>query len=311
MKTIIFTMICLCCFCGCKDNKGIAVHTAGNASCDTVPSFPLPSIPAMLTSAESRAEYIAMHYWDNVDFADTTCLSHPDVMEQAWADYCDILGQVPPPTAREAMRGTIRRACAERKVLDYVTGLADKYLYNPNSPMRNEELYIPVLEAMLEAPVLDDTEKLRPKARLELARRNRVGSKAQDFSYTIASGAQGSLYRLEADYILLFFNNPGCEACAATIAELKQAPVINSMQAAGKLQVLSIYPDEELDEWRRHLKDFPREWTVGYDRGLFIQEQELYDLKAIPTLYLLDRGKKVLLKDVTARAAEEYLSRGR
>ena len=37
--------------------------------------------------------------------------------------------------------------------------LAEKYLYDPNSPMRNEELYIPVLESILATQVLDDMEK--------------------------------------------------------------------------------------------------------------------------------------------------------
>ena len=56
----------------------------------------------------------------------------------------------------------------------YLTSLADKYLYDPNSPMRNEELYISVLDAMLKSPILDDTEKIRPKARRSLAQKNRI-----------------------------------------------------------------------------------------------------------------------------------------
>lgn len=37
--------------------------------------------------------------------------------------------------------------------------------------MRNEELYISVLDAMLQSPVMDNTEKIRPKARRELAQK--------------------------------------------------------------------------------------------------------------------------------------------
>ena len=58
-----------------------------------------------------------------------------------------------------------------RKYSTYITDLADKYLYDPNSPMRNEEFYIPVLDAMLASPVLEEIEKVRPKARRELAQK--------------------------------------------------------------------------------------------------------------------------------------------
>ena len=185
---------------------------------------------------------------------------------------------------------------------------ADKYLYDPNSPMRNEEFYIPVLDAMLASPLLEEIEKVRPKARRELAQKNRIGTKALNFSYTLASGAQGSLYQQQADYILLFINNPGCHACTETIDALKNAPIINRLLGQKKLTVLSIYPDEELDEWRKHLNEFPKEWINGYDKKFAIKEQQLYDLKAIPTLYLLNKEKTVLLKDATAQAIEEYLT---
>mgnify|MGYP002527024690 FL=1 len=49
------------------------------------------------------------------------------------------------------------------------------------------------------------------------------------------------------------------------------------------------------------------EWINGYDKKQTIEQNNLYDLKAIPTLYLLDKDKTVLLKDVTTKEIEEYL----
>ena len=261
----------------------------------------------LFRSPEQRADFLVKHYWDNVNFADTNYIHHPEVTEQAWADYCDILNHVPLETAQEAMRKTIERTNVDKKVFTYITDLADKYLYDPNSPMRNEEFYIPVLDAMLDSPLLEEIEKVRPKARRELAQKNRIGTKALNFNYTLASGAQGSLYQQQAEYILLFINNPGCHACTETIDALKNAPIINQLLEQKRLTVLSIYPDEELDEWRKHLNEFPKEWINGYDKKFAIKEQQLYDLKAIPTLYLLNKEKTVLLKDATAQAVEEYL----
>lgn len=84
--------------------------------------------------------------------------------------------------------------------------MADKYLYDPNSPIRNEEFYIPVLECMVTSPLLDDTGKIRPRDRLALAQKNRPGTQALDFTYTLASGKQGTLHGLSADYTV--FHQP-------------------------------------------------------------------------------------------------------
>lgn len=307
MKTylnIFFLFLILCTACG---NRKASDNQAEDIKSDSTKIFALPVIPALLNTPESRADYLVRHYWENVDFADTTYLDHREVMEQAWVDYIDIMKLVPEETAISAIKQMYKDAGKKKKVFFYFTDLAEKYLYDPNSPMRNEELYIPVLDAMLESTVLDDTEKILPKGRRELAEQNRPGRQAEDFTYTLVSGKSGTLYGVKADYTLLFINNPGCHACEEGIKELKQAPAINKEFKAGNLKILSVYPDEDKEEWERHLSDFPKEWINGYDKKLMIKEKNLYDLKAIPTLYLLDKNKKVLLKDAVVGQIEQYL----
>ena len=195
MKTNIHILpaICILCLCACKSGNASSLNK-NDVRQDTIKTFTLPAIPPMMTAPEQRADFLVKHYWDNVNFADTNYIHHPEVTEQAWADYCDILNHLPLETAQEAMRKTIEQTNVDKKVFTYITDLADKYLYDPNSPMRNEEFYIPVLDAMLASPLLEEIEKVRPKARRELAQKNRIGTKALNFSYTLASGAQGSLY---------------------------------------------------------------------------------------------------------------------
>ena len=307
MKTylnIFFLFLILCTACG---NRKASDNQAEDIKNDSTKTFALPVIPAMLNTPESRADYLVRHYWENVDFADTTYLDHREVMEQAWVDYIDIMKIVPEETAISAIKQMYQDAGKKKKVFFFFTDLAEKYLYDPNSPMRNEELYIPVLDAMLESTVLDDTEKILPKGRRDLAEQNRLGRQAENFTYTLVSGKSGTLYGVKANYTLLFINNPGCHACEEGIKELKQAPAINKEFEAGNLKILSVYPDEDKEEWERHLSDFPKEWINGYDKKLMIKEKNLYDLKAIPTLYLLDKNKKVLLKDAVVGQIEQYL----
>lgn len=292
----------------CGNNKANSAPKA-EVPTDTITAFTPPAIPIMLNTPELRANYLVRHYWENINFADTNYIHHPEVTEQGWVDYIDILKLVSAKNADAALKAVFAQAEKSKKVYLYLAELADKYLYNPNSPMRNEELYIPVLDALIAGPVLDDAEKIRPQGRRELAQKNRVGTKAINFTYTLASGKKNTLYALNAPYTLLFINNPGCHACTETIGELKNAPTINRLLSQKRLQLLSLYPDEEVDEWRNHLSDFPSEWITGYDAKLSIKKKNLYDLKAVPTLYLLDKDKKVLLKDVTAAEIDRYLNK--
>ena len=65
---------------------------------------------------------------------------------------------------------------------------------------------------------------------------------------------------------------------------------------AGKLSVLAVYTEGNEEAWRKALPDMPEGWTVGNDREA-VKTGALYDLKAMPSLYLLDGKKTVLLKD--------------
>ncbi|WP_300700139.1 DUF5106 domain-containing protein [Bacteroides sp.] len=297
--------LCLCTACG--NSKANSVSKA-DVPTDTITVFTLPAIPPMLNTPELRADFLVRHYWENINFADTNYVHHPEITEQAWVDYIDILKIVPAKTADVAIKDVFTQAEKAKTSYLYLAELADKYLYDPNSPMRNEELYISVLDALIASPILDETEKIRPQGRRELAQKNRVGTKAIDFTYTLASGKKSTLYALNVPYTLLFINNPGCHACSETIEALKNAPAINRAISQKQLQILSLYPDEELDEWRKHISDFPADWTNGYDAQQTISKNNLYDLKAIPTLYLLDKDKIVLLKDATAMEIDKYLN---
>ena len=74
----------------------------------------------------------------------------------------------------------------------------------------------------------------------------------------------------------------------------------------GRLQVLAIYPDENLDEWNKHYADMPAEWINSYDKGCLIGRENLYNIGAIPALYLLNKDKIVLVKDSTNVGEIEY-----
>lgn len=84
--------------------------------------------------------------------------------------------------------------------------------------------------------------------------------------------------------------------------------LINEFSKSNKLKILAVYPDEDLDAWKGHVSVMLKDWINSYDKSVSLKNDEIYDLKAIPTLYLLNKEKKVLLKDATFQQIENYLS---
>ena len=73
---------------------------------------------------------------------------------------------------------------------------------------------------------------------------------------------------------------------------------ILSMISSGALAVVNVYIDSDLDDWKAYAVNYPTAWFSGYDPDYAIRTDLLYAVRAIPSLYLLDADKNVLLKDV-------------
>ncbi|GHT10169.1 hypothetical protein FACS189426_09970 [Bacteroidia bacterium] len=290
-------IICLLLFMGCSGKS--------NPQPVKAPSFVLPEIPAALTAPKERANYLLNHYWDNFDFKDTTYIHLPDITEQAFVDYIDLLPHADKQMAAASIQNLMRKAEKEPTgaMLRYFLTTTESYLRDPNSPMRNEELYIPVAQYITssDSPLLTLAEKAPAEYHLKMMLKNRVGEKAADFSYTLPSGKTGRMYAINSEYTLLLFYNPDCHACAETISALAASEMLQSLQQNGRLKILAFYPDKDLEIWKKKWADMPAEWINACDKNTIVRDSELYDLKAIPTIYLLDRNKTVILKDADLR----------
>ncbi len=270
--------------------------------------FHLPEIPSMLITPQKRAEYLAKHYWDHFPFTDTYYKS--GIIEPIFADFIGVLPHTNYSTACSGIKTLMKKAEINVQLYSYLGELAEKYLYNSESPMHNEELYIPFLESIVKSPVIDNIHKSSYKQQLVMALKNRPGSMATNFIYTLVSGRSYALSALKSEYTLLFFNNPDCEDCLEIKNKIISSSVLTASQNKNKkITILSIYPDEELHIWKEHLSDYPSNWINGYDKKLNIRNKELYDLTKMPTLYLLDKEKHVLLKNTSIETLENYLEK--
>lgn len=281
----------------------------GGGNPKSLPEQPKPlhefatPVPPVTFGQEQQIEFLRKNYWSQFRFADTTALTSIDTMAMIkhFGQYAMLVSAETETIKADipAMRRLMQQAAASRPMMDFFLFLAETVLHDPNSPMRNDELYIPVLEAQLAAPWYDEYERIVPAFDLEMVRKNRVGHPAADFRYTTADGRTRSLYALKADYTLLFFNNPDCAMCKDLREQIEASPVLAPLIASGRLKVLALYPDEDLAAWHAYRSNIPANWINAYDKGCVIRGEQRYDVNAIPSLYLLDSDKRVLVKDAS------------
>ncbi|MCD8313809.1 MAG: DUF5106 domain-containing protein [Bacteroidales bacterium] len=274
--------------------------------------FPVVRVPEIFGDDQQEAfAYMTEHFWDAL--ADTTAsylcdsthvggVARDEVTKQ-FVDYITYLHMTDLPEAQRSIKRLydVTSRCelsdTASNVFDFLLDLIDKYLYDPNSPYRDEDIYGAYAAEMAGFPLYTPEKQSYYRYQADLCALNQRGTQAADFVFRDARGRDRNLYSINAEYILLFFSNPGCPACKEIIETLSGELNVSALISAGKLAVANIYIDEDLQGWRDYMPIYPDNWYNGYDPNYLIRGETLYNVRAIPSLYLLDRDKTVLLKD--------------
>ena len=239
------------------------------------------------------------NYWNEIDF-NSSVMRDSDFIEQKFANFTQALILINDSAIRkEAAHNLMKKAETDTAIYRNFANLAYHYLYDPNSPFLDEESYIPFLEIFSESGFIDEAQRGRNKFLLEAALKNRPGNLAADFPYITREGENKTLYTTPVKgELLLIFYDPDCENCKKIISFLMEDSHLNEMISKNELTVLAIYSGEEKELWMETAHTLPSSWIVGYDPGV-IDEEDSYYFRATPTLYLLDKEKKVIVKDLS------------
>ena len=303
--TIIVAALLLLCSCGTRTQKAAQVQTR---------SFPTVQVPSVYTEVDERVGWTQMHYWDNFlstkeiwPSADSTVVNGVPVekFEESFASFVYLTEMTDIPSGQKAIDALFTLTEAYQKadtastVFDKMAGFAEKYYYDPNSPYRNEDLYLSYVKRLAASDLTPASRRRSLEFDIRLCSLNPIGSPAADFRFVDIKGRSHRLYDIKAEHTLLFFSNPGCEACKEIIEALNASEKVSQLISEGKLAVVNIYIDEDIDAWKSYQDFYPDSWHNGYDPDFIIRQDLLYSVRAIPSLYMLDSDKRVLLKDAT------------
>ena len=292
-EIILFTVALI--WTGCSGGPKSAPADAGAAptarAADMPGELPLPEVPDSLTEPSARAGYAIEHFWDEMDFGNRRLSLDTAFMEQNFANFLG-LAAMAGHDARSVAVGRLMDCAAAggREPYEFLCGVVEKYLADPNSPMRDEDMYMVFLNRMAVDDLLGEAGRLRAAHRLAMASRNRPGMKAADFAYITRDGKRHRLHEGTAGSgaTLLMFYDPDCERCKAVLQALQ------GLRLPEGVRMIAGDVEDDRSLWERGIDAFPPQWTVGLAAETV---DELYSLPALPVFYLLDGEGRVVLND--------------
>ena len=222
--------------------------------------FPYPAIPDLIREPQARLEYLLERYWSLFDFNDTTAVNRL-TEEQGFVDYINILQMADSAVAAKSVRILMDSVSHDEARMKRYESLIDHYLGNPNSPMRNDATYAHLLRVMPQTP--------QRKFLLGEVTKNLPGTIAADFTFVDDEGLKLRMHEVRSPLTMLVFFDPHCDHC-----EKMMPQIIDQTGRVDPTTLKVLYVNTELNEMDR-----------------------LYYLPAMPSLYLLDAEKRVIIKD--------------
>lgn len=309
----ILLLVCVALSCGTK-KKAPPVAPATR-------DFPMAEVPVMITEPQERATWIAQHFWDRFTQPDKLYVCDSltvngvpaEKLEQQVGLFASFLQQLPLQEGQMAMDAAYSRleafqkAQPEGNVFQETSALISRYFYDPNSPVRSEDLYLPFASRMATSELVPDSEKGQYAWETKVCSLNRTGTPAADFRFVDTAGRTRTLYGIQAEWLLLIFGNPDCNACREIVEEMGASVAISNLIHSGRLKVVDVYIDEDIELWKQRRDSYPSAWINGYDPTFTIRTDRVYAVRAVPSLYLLDKDKTVVLKDAPVQWALEIL----
>lgn len=265
-----------------------------------------PFLPSGLTK-DDRIAYLKQHFLDDVDFKDTLTLR-----SNAWANkaisYLSLYSNNKYNQKQlesefiKAVTVILSRASVNADVykflLDYFVGGFDKY---------HLDAVITYMADNFQDPFSceDQARKTKLQKKLENFKKISVGKVAPDIAVPDPKGRLIRLSEIKSEYTLLVFWSSECGHCVQMMPQLKE---LYDKQKPKRWEVLTVSLDTSRSEWTSFLREQKLNWLNGCElKGFNSISSDEYNIFATPTMFLLDREKKILAKPISYRELEQAL----
>ena len=272
------------------------------------------------TKEDSTASYqfFKSHYWDGVNFYDGR-LAYTTFFEDKLDKYFNQLVVPHPDSVIKDMDWMLGYASASPEMTRFLLiKFVNKYIYQKY--MWEDAVFVHLFEKYFsnkEYTWLTEKGKKTITDRAYSLMANIMGTPAADVLLPDSSNKMQALYELNADFTLVVFWDPTCGHCKEVLPRLD-----SFYRAKWKSEKMKIYAiARETEGTRKDWLDFVNgkklnDWvnvfyTKAEDRtrieGGIPGYSQLYDVQSFPTLYLLDKDKRIVAKKLSVDQIDDIL----
>ena len=270
----------------------------------------LPEEINLIVDEDERMEkglaWLREHYFDNIDLKDDRLLYTPFLFGKI-KYYVDKLFVQHPDTIAGAIDYVLGQMDPQSQMFQYYVVHFTNEAAKSNI-VGMDALYVHMVENYYEsgraywtekgqlAKMIDNADKLRPLL---------IGKTAPDIRMKRRDGSDVTLHELDNKYIILYFWQFACGSCK------KSTPVMKEFYEKWKdrgVEIFSICTKQnEIDKCWEYIDEKEiGDWLHATDR--YMRFYKNYDITSTPTIFVLDRDKKIISKRIGAGQLDEVLT---
>jgi peroxiredoxin len=175
-----------------------------------------------------------------------------------------------------------------------------------------DAIYVHIAEQYIargKAPWIEEQEKMKVLSAVKRVSPTLIGKKAPDFTVQSEEGKDISLYGIESPYTVLFFWAPNCSHCQQSIPTLTKFYETYRSKGVQVFAICTKLNEQEKGCWDYLDKNNLHAWLNGSDKTGASSIQSLYNVANTPKIYILDKDKTILAKDLGVEHLEEVMKR--
>jgi peroxiredoxin len=272
--------------------------------------------PVTKQDSIANYEFYKKHYWDGISFMDDRVIRTPFFLPKVEKYFRDILVPSADTIIKEADYLLLLARTNTEMYKFLLNWLTDEYIYPKY--MGQDAVFVHLFEEYHSKGVsnwLNEKQLIAISNRAYMVMSNLIGDKAADLDMVDSTGKPSPLYNVNAEYIVVCFWDPTCSHCR------EEVPRLDSLyQAKWKQQGVKIYgvlSENEKTKWlqfirKNNLKDWIHVYQTEETKKAITDSKkpsykQLYDITQTPTLYLLDKEKRIIAKKLTLQQMDDLL----
>lgn len=178
----------------------------------------------------------------------------------------------------------------------------------PGNPLYDEDIYVSVLKREQQCRAVTSEEKLGIEWYLNMISCNRPGSEISDLLLSSPDGSEVFLHDEIEVPSLIFLYGSQCSLCRSLAVGLSSSQEIATACRNGDISLISIYIGEDDDIFASMCRQLGPLWEDFKDAGLAVQMRNVFDLRLVPSIYVVSEDRTVLVKgSVDIPAIEKML----